>query len=318
MNPIVKVIDVAYVRLQAPDLDKMQTFLTDFGMVCQSRNDRALYMRGTDPYGCVHVTERGDDARFLGFSFKARDEDLARLSQHFGVPIEPNPEVVGGRRVIIRDPNGLRVEVLAGENAVPALPGVARDPDNQAASRVRVNRGVRRPNGPSHVKRLGHVVINVLDFPISLKFYQETFGLLVSDFVDIPIDGRNTHVAAFMRCDRGSTATDHHTVFLIQGKGTVSLHHMAFEVQDFDDLSIGNRHLTVRGHRHMWGPGRHTLGSQLFDYWRDPWGHGIEHWTDGDLMTADFETGVHDQPMELLDGLWGPLAPHDFGETKPE
>ena len=28
------------------------------------------------------------------------------------------------------------------------------------------------------------------------------------------------------------------------------------------------------------------LGSQIFDYWRDPWGHTVEHWTDGDLLDA--------------------------------
>ena len=35
---------------------------------------------------------------------------------------------------------------------------------------------------------------------------------------------------------------------------------------------------------------RHLLGSQIFDYWFDPDGLQFEHYTDGDVFTADFET----------------------------
>ena len=31
--------------------------------------------------------------------------------------------------------------------------------------------------------------------------------------------------------------------------------------------------LAARGYPHAWGVGRHILGSQIFDYWRDPFGH---------------------------------------------
>jgi hypothetical protein len=39
----------------------------------------------------------------------------------------------------------------------------------------------------------------------------------------------------------------------------------------------------------MWGIGRHVLGSQLFDYWYDDDGFEFEHYTDGDVFTADRE-----------------------------
>ena len=48
-----------------------------------------------------------------------------------------------------------------------------------------------------------------------------------------------------------------------------------------------------RGWKHAWGMGRHLLGSQIFDYWEDPWGDKHEHYCDGDLFTADQPTGVH-------------------------
>jgi hypothetical protein len=66
----------------------------------------------------------------------------------------------------------------------------------------------------------------------------------------------------------------------------------------------GHDHLTSAGYDHHAGIGRHVLGSQIFDYWRDPWGHVLEHFTDGDLLNADYETGRHD-PGTALGTAWG-------------
>ena len=57
--PIIKVRDVAFPRLQAPDLDRMESFLIDFGMVRAHRTEDALYMRGLGPAPVVHVTHLG-------------------------------------------------------------------------------------------------------------------------------------------------------------------------------------------------------------------------------------------------------------------
>ena len=53
-----------------------------------------------------------------------------------------------------------------------------------------------------------------------------------------------------------------------------------------------------------WGIGRHILGSQIFDYWQDPWGDKHEHYCDGDLFTADEPTGVHAVSREAM-AQWG-------------
>ena len=60
-----KVRDLAYGRLRAPDLDAQEEFLTNFGMVRAARTPTALYMRGTDPAHHLHVTEKGDTAQIL-------------------------------------------------------------------------------------------------------------------------------------------------------------------------------------------------------------------------------------------------------------
>ena len=90
-----------------------------------------------------------------------------------------------------------------------------------------------------------------------------------------------------MRCDRGATPTDHHTLFVAQLPSGPGFNHAAFEVRDIEDVLSGHNLLKAKDYTPAWGIGRHYLGSQVFDYWRDPWGHTVEHWTDGDMFTAE-------------------------------
>ena len=50
------------------------------------------------------------------------------------------------------------------------------------------------------------------------------------------------------------------------------------------------------------------LGSQVFDYWKDPWDHVLEHFTDGDLLDAGAKPGLAD-PVVVLGTQWGKFAP---------
>ncbi|MGA3306183.1 MAG: hypothetical protein ABSC26_09290, partial [Stellaceae bacterium] len=77
----IKVTDIAYGRLRSPDLDVAEEFLTRFGMQRTARTDTALYMRGTDPYHHLHVTEKGD-SKFVGLAYYAESEDdLKKLAK---------------------------------------------------------------------------------------------------------------------------------------------------------------------------------------------------------------------------------------------
>ena len=110
-----------------------------------------------------------------------------------------------------------------------------------------------------------------------------------------------------MRCDRGETYVDHHS-FLCIGLGEAAFDHAAFEVEDGDAVMLGHDHLEQAGYEHHAGVGRHILGSQIFDYWKDPWGHVLEHFTDGDLLNADAETGRCEPPI-ALGTQWGKFGP---------
>ena len=98
-------------------------------------------------------------------------------------------------------------------------------------------------------------------------------------------------------------AVDHHTLFLLQGPGS-GLQHAAFEVHDWDDLMLGHDALEGGGYSHHWGVGKHILGSQVFDYWHDPFGNTMEHFTDGDLFDNTREPGLA-AVQSLLAVQWG-------------
>jgi len=309
-DPIIKVKDLMFPRFTAPDLDLVETFLTDFGMERSARTDTALYMRGVDGDHHVHVTELGEPG-FIGVAFEAQSaEDLKKLAAAEGVSVEPTGEPGGGQKVTLTDPNGFRIETVFGVQKLEPLAIDGPAPINDAHAKPRLGSEKRIRADRSHVKRCGHVVVNVTDFAQSDAWYKQRFGFLSSD--EIYLGDESLVVAAFMRCDMGpDTYVDHHT-FLCLGTGTPGFNHAAWEVCDLDDLMRGHDRLMEKAYKHAWGIGRHILGSQIFDYWRDPWGRIHEHWIDGDLFTSD-KPAVRHPAESALSSQWGPQAPPDFG-----
>ena len=142
-------------------------------------------------------------------------------------------------------------------------------------------------------------------------WYQRVLGIIPTD-VQYLADGSPS--LAFCRLNLGDQPADHHTVVIVGGIEE-KYEHSAYEVVDLDALGQGQQVLRAQGHRHMWGIGRHVLGSQLFDYWFDPDGFEYEHYTDGDVFTADFETAY--SPLEFGSiWAWGDDAPASMKPKK--
>jgi catechol 2,3-dioxygenase-like lactoylglutathione lyase family enzyme len=302
---VIKVRDVAFVRFSAPDLDQMEQFLGDFGLVTAARSATSLHVRGTDPEPYVHVTERGE-AGFRGLAFEAASaEDLAAAARLNGASaVEPLDGPGGGQRVRFDDPDGFSVEVVHGRAAQAPLPVRTVPRLNCGSRRERFGALQRFEPGPAQAKRLGHVVLRVSDFRTSEAWYKQRFGFVSSD--EVHLGDPEKLLAAFMRCDLGEEYVDHHT-FVCLGAAEPGFEHAAFEVEDVDAVMLGHDHLAKAGYSHAAGIGRHVLGSQIFDYWRDPWGHVVEHFTDGDLLNSRHQTGSF-EPGVVLGTQWGRFA----------
>lgn len=309
--PVVKVADIAYVRLRSPDLGVAERFLTDFGMQVSAKTPTALYMRGTDPAHHLHVTELGPPA-FLGLAYQAASEaDLETLARVDGASrVEQIEEPGGGKRVRLTDPHGFTIEVVHGIERLPTLP-VRSNVLNFGGDKLR-RRGdlMRIARGPSQVKRIGHGVLMTTDIKRAIAWYRDTLGFVSSD--DVYAGAPDNIIGSFNRCDRGDEYVDHHVFFAMQGHMN-GLNHASYEVHDVDDLMVGHEFLEGKGYEHVWGIGRHVLGSQIFDYWKDPWGRIHEHWTDSDVLNASTLPNLL-SVEEGLNSQWGDAAPPGITE----
>ncbi|HEX9463515.1 MAG TPA: VOC family protein [Alphaproteobacteria bacterium] len=305
--PVIKAKDLAYGRLRSPDLDKMEEFLTDFGLYKVARTNNALYMRGTGPAQCIHVTEKGDPA-FVGFAFHAESlDDLKKLTKVPGATgIETIDQPGGGKRVRLTEPNGYQIEVLYGVKQLKPIK-VQRQAINSGAEPLN-RRGelMRIAKGPARPKRIGHAVMGTPKLRETVQWFRDTIGLICSD--DVYAGSKDNLIGSFNRLDRGRDYVDHHAFFCLQYP-KAGLNHFSFEVQDIDDVFMGHAHMRQAGkYEHMWGIGRHLLGSQVYDYWADPWGRVHEHWADSDRLNARNGSNL----ISAEDGLvsqWGEPPP---------
>ena len=68
---------------------------------------------------------------------------------------------------------------------------------------------------------------------------------------------------------RAEGSNFHHSIFLFHRQGTKQyFNHVAFEVNSFDEIMTGGQYMLERGAESVSGPGRHSLGSNCFWYFR--------------------------------------------------
>ncbi len=308
--PICRAFDLASITLGAPDLDVAARFLDDFGLLATQREPRRLFARGTDAAQYVYVVEQGP-ARFHGFAFAVRTrEDLEQLSLASGSPIEAIDAPGGGERVRLIEPNGYWVDAVHGIASLEPISVARHKPNTGDAPLARGLDLLRLPKGRSTpVKRIAHVVLATPRLKETVEWFHHHFGLVTSDRVYAG-DESNV-IGSFDRLDRGQDPVDHHVLFCAASAST-GLQHVSFESPDFDAVLADHHFLKGTGrYEHLWGVGRHLLGSQVFDYWADPWGRAHEHWADSDRLNGSAEP-VSWPVHEGFVTQWGEEPPERF------
>lgn len=315
-DPLIRVADIAWLEFDKPDLVRAEAFARAFGFGIAVREPQELHLRGTAAGSPCVILRRGQRTRFAGLALRAADEvDVLRLAEKMGSRLQPLPESLGGVGIQLTDPSGMAVKVVAGMHELPAQPAQVPHVGNSGADTARFNETVRPPRVPARVQRLGHVVLQSTTYLKTLNWYLDTFGMIVSDFLYFPGQRDRGPAMSFIRCDRGATPADHHTLALALGPANRYIH-SAYEVSDLDALAAGGEYLRERGYFRSWGIGRHIQGSQVFDYWRDPDGFLVEHYADGDMFDNTLEPGWAPFTASGL-AQWGPPATKDFLETDP-
>lgn len=314
-TPWQKATQLAFLRFDKKDLVEAERFWNDFGLVTVSRSAGQLVMRGAGGEPAILVATKAETSHFVGAAFVVPpDTDFARLERDSQArPLASGLIPGGGRGVELRDPDGNALWLITDWGSVPALP--ARPPlqrdMNVLGDIRRVNRTVRSPIEPALVGRLGHFVYQTNNFDVMAEWYMRHIGIIPTD-VQYLEDG--SPIVTFFRLDLGDLPADHHT-FVLASALQPRYEHSAWEVIDLDALGQGQQVMHACGHKHFWGIGRHVLGSQLFDYWKDADGFDFEHYTDGDVFTADYETRY----VPFTTGsiwAWGDDAPREIFPAK--
>jgi catechol 2,3-dioxygenase-like lactoylglutathione lyase family enzyme len=254
----------------------MEAFLEDFGMIKVDRDAKRLYMRGIGDAPYLHVTELGDPG-VVSFAYELGDPErlfeVAHMPGAAGVEALDAPG--GGKRVRVRVPDGLWIELIAGRERVAPLPprALIRSPDGES-----------RAAGPARVMRIAHTAYMAQHLSEVIDWYQRTLGVIPSDELFVGEPGNV--LGQFDRLDLGDELVDHHVIFMLRGK-RAGMHHVSYEVEGVDDIFFGFDHMIMRDHDHVRGIGRHALGSQIFNYWMSPFNQMHEHWISRERLNAN-------------------------------
>ncbi len=302
-------IHAAQVSYRVPDLEAQEKFMTDFGLhKVEGSTDEVLYMRGTGPQHHIYVAYKGEQ-KFLGATIEvASRADLEELAAMPGSSaIEPSPEPGGGEVVTMPTPDGVPIRAIFGREQAEPLP--ERDPGlfNSISVKPRKNASIRHGVQPCDVVRLGHFVLHVSDHDATVAWFLERFNFQPADYFATP---EGQVYGTMVRLDLGEQFVDHHFMLILQSDW-IGVHHSSFEVVDLDDVMGAHDYLLEQGYQLDVGVGRHMLGSQVFDYWKDPAGFRLEHFTDGDTVNSQHVpskfTGSASDTTQ-----WGARPPEEF------
>lgn len=313
-SPLVRVVELSHVVLATPALESAVEFYEDFGLAIVERSRERVRFRAAGSAPLVLELVLGEQTELRGIGVVVETElDLRKLaSLPEATPIDEDP--AGESFVTLRSPGGTPFIATLGRKQVDAFPPRPAVIMNSANEKKRIGAPVRVEPTPAHVMRLGHLVLDTPLPSATVLWLMRVFGMIVSDAQHLDGDEAPA-IASFLRCDRGDEPADHHTLAVTLGVRE-GIGHIAFELTTLDDLAAGGEWLRRKGHRHVWGIGRHLLGSQIFDYWRSPDGVMVEHYIDGDLFDASVPTGRSAFcGSHLLQ--WGPMPPADFGVPAP-
>lgn len=286
--------------LVVPDLEEARRFYDAFGLELRQW-PKGLHLRTIGNQHCWAQLQEGPRKALQFLSFGAFADDMARFREHIaklGVERIDPPSGVESNGLWIRDCDGTPVEIKVADKTSPDEPS-AFHASLSTASSLRAS-PMRRTVGRVHPLRLAHVLIFVRDVGRSIAFYRDVLGLGLSDEVPGSV--------AFLHAVHGS---DHHVLAFAKSDAP-GLHHCSWFVDSIQAMGQGAFHMADKGYRRGWGLGRHVLGSNFFQYVRDPWGSYAEYSGGSDYIPASASWEGEVQAPEDGFYLWGPSPPEDF------
>lgn len=282
------------ITIGVPDVAPTAAYYAEFGLT-PTGDDRFATADGGEQLRLVATPRR----RLVELGLGAGDRDdldrIARSLAGLGVAVEDTPGAV----VAVEPGTGVRVVIEIAPRIRQTSGAIAPTNSPGRPERLGARAGAILRDEPVRPRKLGHVVVGSTDFEASERFFVAGVGFKVSDTVP--------GLASFLRC-----STDHHNL-LVQPAPVQLLHHTAWQVDDVDEIGRGAHALLAADpRRHVWGLGRHHVGSNFFWYLKDPAGNFTEYYADLDCIVDDqlWTPGVWDGAKALYS--WAPPVPPSF------
>lgn len=285
--------------LAVPDLDEEERFLRTFGLRV-SRQGGTLQLRASASDHVWGVIVPGAKKRLTYVSLGCYEADFAMLKKQVeaagGKPADPHPAGPKGG-FWFRDPDNNLVQVLVAAKTQPDAKSKMGDmniPVNVRGAPARSAAGTTAPT------RMSHMALFTSDVTKSLDFYTRALGVRVAD--------RSGDIIGFTYARHGC---DHHLLAFLTGGGG-GLHHASWDVPSVEALGLGNTQMRKAGYTRHWGPGRHVLGSNYFNYVKDSFGQWWEYSSHIDYIEKNADWTVANFADEDSLYLWGPDMPEEF------
>lgn len=237
------------------------------------------------------LTEGGTGVSLVGLEVES-DEDLnfyeARLNER-GVVTErrSDPHAGVGQALRFTAPNGLAMELAPAPVGPSYLnPGIAQ---------------WRRGIAPQD---FDHITLKVPDPDAMIAFLTGALQFTVSNEMRPAPD---MLLAAWTR-----TGVLHHDIAMFRGPAHQSLHHYALRLDSFEHLKHAADRLAAAGVRTEAGPGRHSVGGNVYLFFWGPGGNRYEFSAEMPLVANAEKWIWSDLPTAF--SAWGAAPPADFAE----
>lgn len=291
------IVGIRRITYGVQDLAESMRFFDDFGLNAERADAQGVdyvlpdgsfvCLRHADDPGLPPRFEEGPGVRELTWAVDSA-ESLTRLEAEIGTdrPIERR----SASSIAFRDDAGVPVVLeVAQPHPLPCRAELVNAPGR--IERWNRNRHWYERANP---KVMQHVVFAHPDVRKAAAFYVNRLGFRISDIQDgggyfLRADGRN----------------EHHNIFWQPGK-SLAFRHVAFGLENLDEVMAGATRMVRKGWHSALGLGRHRISSTFFYYFENPAGGDAEFSTDTDYLDD-----------EWVPRIWGRKFGHIWWTAQP-
>lgn len=289
---------LAHVSLVVPDLELATTFYSEvFGLAVVGESEGRRYLASGRSRTFELELSSGsaalDHFAFSAVGEQSLDEAAATLAE-LGVETWDASGGPGlGRGICFALPTGHAMELVCESDPVAFVVNAAADAAH--------HRGV----GPVPIE---HVTLHAYDIKANAELLTR-LGMRISESIQPPEMPRWSNT--FLR-----TGSLHHDLGMIMNPDdSPGLHHFCFEVPSYGDLVSIADSVAARGVELDASIGRHMSGSNVFIYFKDPFGHRLEVNTDMARIDPAAPPLVRDAPAAF--DMWREGRPKTMTAGSP-